>query len=298
MDPKYTYEEFEECMLEAQGMKIIYGQDEPGVKFYPDTEYADKDGKKLIVKIMSPLCLNEKKKYPLLVHIQGSAWFKQNLNCNIGNYMDIVKAGYIVAIVEYRFAPEHRFPDQIEDGKTCVRFLMEHADEFNIDKNNVFLSGDSSGGHTAMMMMVTWDSMLCDEEKTPLPKLNACIDYYGSLNCLTMNDGPSAYDHDSEFSPASNYLGFVSKTNPEEAIRRSPFPYVNKETVLPPVLIMHGSKDRTVPFIQSYNFYKHLRSFGKDVTLYKVKNGDHGGNVFYCEATKKVIVDFLNEHLR
>ena len=36
---------------------------------------------------------------------------------------------------------------------------------------------------------------------------------------------------------------------------------------------------------------------GKTVEFYKVKNADHGGNVFYCQATLDVILDFLNRHL-
>lgn len=296
--PSYTYEEFPENMSTTKGMKIIYGQDEIGIQCLPDTVYAVKDGMELHVKMMFPREVNERKKYPTIFHVQGSAWFKQNMNSSMGNLSPLVRAGYGVVLIEYRFAPQHRFPCQVEDGKTAVRFVMEHATEYPIDTNNIFLSGDSSGGHTAMMMMATWESMECDAEKTPLPKLNACIDLYGSVNLLTMNRALSAYDHDAMDSPATNYLGFSAPTDPKETVRRMPHSYITETTPLPPVLIMHGSKDRTVPFTQSMEFYQHLKACGKDVVFYKVKNADHGGNVFYCRATMQVIVDFLNAHLQ
>ncbi len=297
MEPRYTYDEFEEDLSECDGMHIIDGADEVRIKSYHDIEYAVKDGKALHIRMVTPSSLNEEKKYPLIVHIQGSAWAKQNLNCNLGNLIPLVESGFALAIVEYRYAPEYRFPCQIEDGKTAVRYLCAHAEDYSIDLNNIFLSGDSSGGHTSMMMMATWNSKECDAEKTKLPKLRGCIDLYGSLNCLTMGDSPSAYDHDAPDSPASLYLGFQPKTNPEEAYRRSPFFYIDKASILPPLLIMHGSKDRTVPFAQSLKFYQYLRSLGKAAEFYKVKGADHGGNVFYCKAVTDTIIRFLKTNL-
>lgn len=298
MKELYTYEEFEEDLSSYPGMKTIKGYDRLGVKCYPDEVYATKDGIDLHVRVIAPITLDKTKRYPLVVHIQGSAWMKQNLNSNMGNLMPIVEAGYILAIVEYRYTPKYRFPCQVEDGKSAVRFLMQHADEFHIDTNNVFISGDSSGGHTSMCMMATWDSKECDEEKTELPKLNGCINLYGSLNCLTMNDAPSAYDHDDIESPASIFLGFQAKTNPEEAYKTTPFYYITSETKLPPILMMHGSKDRTVPFIQSLNFYKYLVELNKECEFYKVEKADHGGNVFYCKETMEAIINFLNRNTK
>ncbi|WP_458457913.1 alpha/beta hydrolase fold domain-containing protein [Pseudobutyrivibrio sp.] len=297
-EPFYSYEEFPENMSEADGMEIIYGKDEVGINCFPDIVYAVKDGIELHVRSMFPRELNENKRYPTIFHIQGSAWLKQNMSCHMGDFSPIVRAGYGVILIEYRFAPDYRFPAQIEDGKSAVRFVMNNLDQFPVDTNNLFLSGDSSGGHTAMMMMTTWDTMECDAEKTTLPRLNGCIDLYGSVNTLTMNDSPSAYDHMSLQSPASNYLGFSPKDNPEESNRRMPFFYINKDTEMPPLLIMHGSKDRTVPFTQSLELYNHVKSMGKDVKFYKVKNADHGGNVFYCSATIETILQFLDAHLR
>lgn len=295
--PMYTYDNFPENMASCDGMKIIYGQDDVGISCRSDVVYAVKDGIELHLKMMFPSVTNKNKKYPTVFHVQGSAFFKQNMNTSMGTLGPLVRAGYGVILIEYRYIPQHRFPCQIEDGKTAVRYVMSHAEEYPIDINNLYLSGDSSGGHTAMMMMATWESGLYDAEKTSLPKLNACIDLYGSLNMLTMNDAPSAYDHDALDSPASIYLGFSAKTNPEECLRQVPHTYINEDTPIPPVLIMHGSKDRTVPFSQSLEFYQHLKKCHKEAEFYKVKNADHGENVFYCQATMQTIIDFLNRHL-
>lgn len=293
---KINKNEFIEFNDYVEGMLMIEDNHYPKIKFYPDVIYCQKDGIDLMLKIVAPVTTDNLTRFPLLVHIQGSAWQKQDLNCNLANLLPIVEAGYILAIVQYRWVPNHRFPSQIEDGKTAMRFLMANADNYQIDMDKVFLSGDSSGGHTAMCMMASWDSLELDFEKTKLPKLKACIDLYGSLDCLTMNDGPSDFDHDDINSPASVFLGFQAKTDPQKAYQMTPFYYINSDTNLPPVLIMHGTNDRVVPFIQSLNFYNYLRNLKKDCVLYAIKGADHGGIEFYNQATLKVIVDFLNMH--
>lgn len=297
-EPFYTYDEFPENLSFIEGMKTIYGKDEIGILCPPDVVYAVKDGMELHLRMMFPRILNENRRFPTIFHIQGSAWLKQNMNSHMGDLSAFVRSGYCVIIIEYRFAPNHRFPCQVEDGKTAIRYVMNHLEDFPVDSNNLFLSGDSSGGHTAMMMMATWETKECDAEKTELPKLNACIDLYGSVNTLTMNEAPSAYDHMAVHSAATNYLGFCPPENPEESNRRMPFYYIHEDTVMPPLLIMHGSKDRTVPFTQSLELYRHIKSMGKEVEFYKVKDADHGGNVFYCAATIATIQAFLDNHLK
>ena len=60
-------------------------------------------------------------------------------------------------------------------------------------------------------------------EKTELPKLNGCIDFYGSVNILTMNDAPTAFDHNAPHSASNQYLEFCPPENPEECSRRMPY---------------------------------------------------------------------------
>jgi len=57
--------------------------------------------------------------------------------------------GVRVVSVDYRLAPEHRFPAALEDAKTAVRYISAHAAEFGIDAARLGICGDSAGATLA-----------------------------------------------------------------------------------------------------------------------------------------------------
>ena len=131
--------------------------------------------------------------------------------------------------------------------------MLRHHEEYSFDPGNVFVWGDSSGGHTAVMTALTaHDPRLLDEDgdTQPLP-IRGCIDYYGPVLISTMNHEPSTQDHVDADSPEGMFLGGVRVDEHEkEAFLASPLAYLQKGKV-PPMLIVHGSRDRLVPFGQS-----------------------------------------------
>jgi dipeptidyl aminopeptidase/acylaminoacyl peptidase len=67
--------------------------------------------------------------------------------------------------------------------------------------------------------------------------------------------------------------------------------------VLPPLLMIHGSKDRLVPFAQSVLLYEALVLAGQPVELYRLQGADHGGAPFWQPAVMDLVDGFLRRHL-
>ena len=280
------------------GVKIIKG-DHGNIRAKMDREdvvYQRKEGRNLRIRFVYPQQDNTERRYPLVMHIQGSAWREQNLNDHILDFKDIVTAGYVLAIVEYLPVPYGTFPSQVEDAKTAMRYIVEHADEHQVDIENLFVSGDSSGGHTALMCWATWDSSQLDTSSEPLPEIQGVIDLYGVVDLLKFKEDNSNANATHAGSPEAQLLGgYIPTEHPEKAKKASVLNYIHEKTDNAPLLILHGTKDSLVGFNQSVRLYEKAKETNKDVTFYAVEDGEHGLSVFYNEETIQVIIDFLNK---
>ena len=68
---------------------------------------------------------------------------------------DLTARGYVVAAIDYRLAPQYKWPAQIEDVKCAVRYLRTNAATYGIDPSRIGSWGESSGAHLASMLGVT-----------------------------------------------------------------------------------------------------------------------------------------------
>ena len=296
-----SYQDFPESREEAAGMRSLpMDRDAVGIRFHPDVPYVQRDGLTLHLQIFQPVQhQREDARYPLLVYIQGSAWRKQEIHPNMIPLERIAARGYVVAVVEYRPSDVAPFPAQVQDAKTAIRFLRKQAAAYRVDPDRVAVMGDSSGGHTAVLVGLTADQPALD---TPDFGEYSCavrciVDYYGPTDVSRMCERPSTMDHISPDSPEGRMIGGCDVlSHPEKVAPTVPMRYIGAAP-LPPLLILHGSKDRLVPFHQSLLLYEAMRKAGQDAALYRVEGADHGGPAFWAENALSIVCDFLARNL-
>ena len=63
--------------------------------------------------------------------------------------------GFAVAAIDYRLSGEARFPAPLEDVRTAIGWVRDHAASYALDAGRVFLWGDSAGGHLALLAALT-----------------------------------------------------------------------------------------------------------------------------------------------
>ena len=256
----------DETFIEGMQTRIMSDQ-EMDTMYIPDVEYMNIDGISRVLQILVPRKrVMENEKYPLIVYVQGSAWHKQNVYQHVGQLNYLCKQGFVVAIVQYRESDLAPFPAQIEDTKTAIRFLRKHHEEYFIDEQNVFLFGDSSGGHVALVSGLTaklplFNGNLYSEYSN---EVRAIIDFYGVVD-ITMEDGfPTTGNHQQPDSPEGYLIGRKNVLEHLDIARQtSPMTYLAGD--IPPILIAHGTKDRLVAFKQSVKLYKALKDKNKEV---------------------------------
>jgi acetyl esterase len=88
--------------------------------------------------------------FPLLAFFHGSGFVLCSLDTHDGMCRNLsAGAGCVVVSVDYRLAPEHKYPAGLDDCVFATRWIAEHAGELNGDVNRLALCGDSAGGNIA-----------------------------------------------------------------------------------------------------------------------------------------------------
>lgn len=146
------------------------------------------------------------------------------------------------------------------------------------------LGQELPGGHTTVHTYL---------DPEPLG-LGCAVDFYGPTDISRMNEEPSIMDHSTVDSPEGTLIGghpVLERPDlvaPTIAMKRVP-----TDRPLPPLLIMHGSRDRLVPFGQSVLLYEAMVAAGQPVTLYRLESSDHGGPAFWQPPILDIVDAFL-----
>ena len=87
---------------------------------------------------------------PVIVYFHGGGW----VICDLDTHDDVCRrlanaCGCLVMSVDYRLAPEHKFPAAADDAYAAVVWMAEHADEIGGDASRMAVAGDSAGGNLA-----------------------------------------------------------------------------------------------------------------------------------------------------
>lgn len=100
---------------------------------------------------------------PVLIYYHGGGWVAGSIDVVENICRGIAaKANCLVINVDYRLAPEHKFPAGVEDCYAALLWAAEHGSDFGGDPGNIFVGGDSAGGNLAAVV-----SHLAHERKGP-----------------------------------------------------------------------------------------------------------------------------------
>lgn len=301
------HQDFPHSTAWADGIEVMDA--DPGARnvfVHLNVAYAVRSGRELRVHVIQP-CLDStvvtweemvSERFPCVAFVQGSAWGEQPMGAMLEFWCRFARRGYVVALVEYRPSDIAPFPAQVEDAKTAVRWLSAHHASFGIDPTRIALAGDSSGGHTVLLVHATEAlGELDDEPDAPLD-VKVYVDFYGPTRLDLMNDEPTTMDHLSPESPEGRLLGGVDpRSVPELVERADPGHWVSPDQPLAPLLMVHGSKDRLVPFAQSVEHYRTLRAAGHPVRLIQVRDAGHGGPTLFTPEVTEAVALFLRHAL-
>jgi acetyl esterase len=105
------------------------------------------------LRVYRPGGVSDSRRLPALVYFHGGGWVIGDLETHDVLCRQLTaEAGVSVISVDYRLAPEHKFPASVDDAWMATRWIAAHANELAIDPARLAVGGDSAGGNLAAVV--------------------------------------------------------------------------------------------------------------------------------------------------
>ena len=245
-------------------------------------QFAQPNGVPLSLNLYRPLQVG---KYPAIVVIHGGGWQNGSRNDNTGFSQYMAAQGYSVISIEYRLAPQHQFPAQLEDVRTSIAYIREHADELEVDVNRMALMGRSAGAQLAMLAAYEPDA----------PPLRAVVNYYGPVNLTTGYQDPPNPDPIGSRGLLRDFLGGTPADLPDLYKQASPWNYVNH--AVPPSLLIYGRRDHVVQSKFGRKLYKQLQVTGNQAVFLEIPWAEHAFDAIFQGVSSQVALYYTERFL-
>lgn len=210
--------------------------------------------------------------HPTLVYIHGGGWLGGSKDHVTPFIIAYLQKGWNVVNVEYRTG-EGTAPLAVDDCMEAIQWISRHAKNYNIDTEQVVISGESAGGHlaliTGMLNCIPGSHKYYSGDSL---KIKAIVNWFGITDIAGVDNFYKKQNQESNY--ASIWVG-----NPERmdsvSDEFSPVKRITSST--PPVISIHGKEDSVVPYQQAVKLHELLENAGIRNELVSIDDGKHLG---------------------
>jgi acetyl esterase len=259
----------------------IGAQDDVSIKRLVKTYKKVKDTQ-LKAHIVIPDSYRENALCPTFIFFHGGGWSqgKPENGIRMCNYW--AKRGMVAISFEYRLADSSGVTpiECIKDAKSAIRWVRSQAKNLGVDPCKIVATGGSAGGHLAVSTAILEGFEETNEETNISSRPNAVIVWSAAVNVVG----------DNWFKQLLGDRAEAHECSPAHHIRPN----------LPPMALLHGTDDATVPYWTIEQFANEMQEVGNRCELYTYANGDH---IFHVKNREDVLsvmdkflisLDFLN----
>lgn len=239
-----------------------------------DVEYGRPGGKALLLDLHVP---DGTGPFPAAILVHGGGFDEGSKSTNVRPLFDVLaNAGYAWFSIDYRLAPDFRFPAACDDVNTAIRWLKAHAAEYRVDASRIALIGESAGGYLVNYV---------GTHDTAETRVRAVVDFYGPVDYGQLAQLRAA--HPERFNMASlnrhashgagiHYFGVDRLDEAGLARLHAASPIFAVHAGMPPFLCIHGDKDDQVAYEQSPAMCDAMHRVGAGCELITIQGGGHG----------------------
>ncbi len=236
---------------------------------------------------------------PVAVHVHGGGWVSGSRSTGT-QFADVKQAlvdrGYLVVSLDYRLAPVHKYPSQIQDVKCAIRHLRANASRYGLDPDRIGAWGGSAGGQL-VALLGTADASAGFDDVGGFPGFSSTVQAVIALSAITDFTHPDELRDDY----SREFLTWPDPESPE-MIEASPVTHVTADDS--PFFLIVGADDSLVLPAQSIRMNQRLQGVGVESSLLEVLFADHSLQPTTAPTNPSAaaivsrMADFFDQHLR
>ncbi|MCA9140809.1 MAG: alpha/beta hydrolase [Planctomycetales bacterium] len=213
--------------------------------------------------------------WPVVLVVHGGGWATGTKWTMDRHARQLAKNGFAVVSINYRLAPTSKFPDQVDDVRSALVWITEHAETYSLDTDRVGLYGYSAGGHLVSLVATLadepWSSV---RQTTSWPKDDARWQKIPKIRAVCIGGPPTDFRNlPLDNTALSFFLGGSRRERPDVYTAASPIVYTSPTD--PPFQIIHGEADGIVPVDNAKDFHQALVKSNVPSTLHTLPGKGH-----------------------
>jgi acetyl esterase/lipase len=193
--------------------------------------FSNADGVPLSLDVYQPAASGI---FPIIMQIYGGSWQSGSPVSQEWFSRHFAERGYLVVAVDYRHAPEWKWPEQIVDIRTALYWISEKAGTFGGDSSRIVVVGRSAGAQLAMRLAY---------QEGP-SSIRGVVNYYGPVDLAEGWRHPPRPDPANVRGILETFIGDTPDRKPEHYRHASPITWVSKTSAA--TLSIYGSRDHIV----------------------------------------------------
>ncbi|MEM6895596.1 MAG: alpha/beta hydrolase [Bacteroidota bacterium] len=212
--------------------------------------------------------LSETKK-PTLIYFHGGGWIEGDRTSRFLNLLPYLEKDWCVVNVDYRLLDQTHVLGCLNDCIDAMNWVNQNAEKYKFNLDKVYLSGESAGGHLALLagMRDSFEDADNFVHKKEIP-IAGIINWYGITHMQ------SAIDFWNDKGYTQMILDPWKGDNRVYLDMASPIYHVDASN--PPILTIHGDADVNVEFAQAHSFHKALEAKSVKNELIRIQGKKHG----------------------
>ncbi len=265
---------------------LFRGIDIPDARITRGLVFAAPDGHPLTVDVYRPQTPG---RFPVVVQLYGGSW----RSGEPGDHSDFAEwlagAGYVVFAIDYRHAPQYRWPLQLDDIDSALAWINAHANEYEADTNRIVLLGRSAGAHLAMMAAY----------EKPRPGIRGVISLYGPIDLAEAYRNPPRPDPLHIRPIEEGFIGGPPNKFPQAYADASPMSYATADRgrSLPPTLLIYGGRDNVVEPKYARLFAERLNESGTSAGYLEIPWAEHAFDEVFSGVSSQLSLYYTERFL-